>query len=83
MRIVVSVQNGQKRIEKEKEITNFMCHMSVVTFRVSPVTNANSQSATATATDRPPANSPTYHSRLVHKDKKGQKLHETAKNKNV
>ena len=40
-----------------------MCHMSDVTCHLL-------LTPTATATDPPPANSPTMHSRLVHQDKK-------------
>ena len=39
-----------------------MCHVSSVTCHLSPM-------AIATATDPPPANSPTMHSRLVHQDR--------------
>ena len=46
------------------------CHVSCVTCQVSSVTCHLSLTPTATATDPPPVNSATMHSRLVHKDPK-------------
>ena len=45
-----------------------MCHVSCVMCCMSCVTCQLSPTPTATATDPPPSNSPTMHSRLVCKD---------------
>ena len=51
------------------------CHISCVTCHISTVTYHLSPTPTATVTDTPPANSPTMHSRLVHKDLKSSPPH--------
>ena len=58
-------------------MSGVMCHLSCVTCRMSPVTCHLSLMPTATATDRPPANFPIIHSRLVCKDQKQNKNQNT------
>ena len=54
-------------------VSRVRCHLSHVTPPLSPVTSHLSLPPTATATDPPPDNSTTMHSRLVCKDPKTQK----------
>ena len=56
-------------------VSGVMCHdVSYVTWLVSPVTCHLSLTLTATATDPPPANSPSMYSKLVRKDPKTHKI---------
>ena len=57
-------------------MSHILCHVSHVTCNLSPATCHLSQPPTATATYPPPANSPTMHSKPVHKDRtqKPQKM---------
>ena len=59
------------------------CHMSHVTWQMSPVACHLSITPTVTATDPPPAYSPTMHSRLILKDLKIiKKIQNTKKSQN-
>ena len=61
---IVALIPKRTKIDKKRH-NNKKCHTSHVTCHVLRVT--------ATATNPPPANSPTIHSRLVHKNKKPRK----------
>ena len=66
-------RNRKERRRKKKKkpnVSGVTFHFSSVTFRVSPVTCNLSLTPTATATNRPPASSPTKQSRLVCKYQK-------------
>ena len=54
------------------KVSNVVCHLSFVTCHLSPVTIHLSLTPTPTPTDPPPANSPTMHSRVVHKNNNKQ-----------
>ena len=51
------------------QLSHVTCHLSHVTCHLSHFTCHLSPTPTATATDHPPSNSPTMHSRLVHQDR--------------
>ena len=67
------------------QVSQVRCHVSLVVFRMSPVSCHLSLTPRAIDTDPPPAKSLNMHSRLVHKDPKTliilkqQKIIETAK----
>ena len=62
VRKVPLIQDNRNSNSNYAQKKIFMCQLSPVTCHISPT-------PTVTATDPPPANSPTLHSRMVHQDR--------------